>query len=223
MKNYGEPVEINYHLNWPNILNHHYIILIVGGSGSGKPNVLLNSIKHQQPDIDRIYLHVKDPFESKYQLHIDGREKVGIKNLKNPKAFIVYLQKIDDDYKNLEDCNPKKRRVLTVFDDMITYTESNEKLSPIVNELFLRGRKLNISLVFISQSYFKALNATHYFIIKINNKRKLGQIASNHSSEIDFKNFMKIYKEYTKEPYSFLVNDTTSSSDNPLRFRNNLL
>ena len=105
--------------------------------------------------------------------------------------------------------------------------ESNKKLSPKVTELFLRGRKLNISLVFISQSYFKVpktirLNATHYFIMKIPNKRELQQIASNHSSDIDFKDFMKLYKEYNKEPYSFLVNDTTLSSDNPLRFRKNL-
>ena len=76
--------------------------------------------------------------------------------------------------------------------------------------MFLRRRKLNISLVFISQSYFRVpetirLNATHYFIMKIPNKRELQQIAPNHSSDIDFKNFMKLYKEYTKEPYSFLI------------------
>ena len=116
--------------------------------------------------------------------------------------------------------NPtKKRRVLIVFDYMITDMEFNKILSPIVTELFLRGRKLNISLDFISQSYIKVpetirLNATHYFIMKIPNKRELQQIASNS---------FKSYKEYTKEPYSFLVNDATSSSNNPLRFRKNLL
>ena len=78
--------------------------------------------------------------------------------------------------------------------------EFNKKLSSIVTELFLRGRKLNISLVFISQSYFKVpktitLNATYYFIMKILNKRELQQIASNHSSDIDFKDFMKLYKD----------------------------
>ena len=92
--------------------------------------------------------------------------------------------------------------------------------------MFLRGRKLNI--VFISQSYFKVpktirLNATHYFIMKIPNKRELQQITLNHSSAIDFKDLMKLYKEYTKEPYSILVNDTTLLSDNPLRFRKNVL
>ena len=90
---------------------------------------------------------------------------------------------------------------------------NNKKLDSIVTELFIRGRKLNISIVFIMQSYFKVskdvrLNSTHFFIMKIPNKRELQQIAINHSSDIDFKNFMKIYKKYTKEPYSFLVNDT---------------
>ena len=129
----------------------------------------------------------------------------------------------------MEDYNPtKKTRVLIVFDDMIADMESNKKLSPIVKELFLRGRKLNILLVFISQSYFKVpktirLNATHYFIMKIPSKRELQQIASSYLSDIEFKKFMKLYKNYVKEPDSFLVNDTTLSSDNPLRFRMNLL
>ena len=90
--------------------------------------------------------------------------------------------------------------------------------------MFLGGRKL----VFISQSYFKVsktirLNATHYFVMKILNKRELQQIVSNHSSYIDFKDFMKLYKDFTRKLYSFLVNDTTLSSDNPLRFRKKLL
>ena len=101
-----------------------------------------------------------------------------------------------------------------MFDEMIAKMESNKKLSSPVTELFLRGRKLNISLVFIWQSYFKVpktviLNATHDFIMKIPNKRELQQIASNHSPDIDFKDFMKLYKDYTREPYSFLVRDTT--------------
>ena len=118
----------------------------------------------------------------------------------------------------------KEKRVLIVFVDMIAYMESNKKLSPKVTELFLRGTKLNISLVFISQSYFKVpktirVNATHYFIMKIPNKKELQQIKSNHSPDIGFKGFMKLYKDYTKEPCSFLVNDTTLSSDNSLRIR----
>ena len=104
---------------------------------------------------------------------------------------------------------------------------NNNKLNSIVTELFTRGRKLNISLVFITQSYFKVskdvrLNITHFFIMKFPNKRELQQIAINHSSDIDYKDFAKIYRKCTDEPYSFLVNDTTLSLDDPLRFRKNL-
>ena len=220
---------MNHNLNWPYIPHNPYRILITGDSGSGKTNVLLNLIKHQRPDIEKIYLYVKDPFKSKHLLLITGREKVEIDILKNAKEFNDYLQTINDVYEALEEYNPtKKRRVSIVFDDMIADMKSNKKFYPKVTELFIRGRKLNISLVFISQFYFKfpktiRLNATHYFIMKIPDKRELQQIASNHVSDIDFKDLMKLYKDYTKEPYSFLVNDTTLSSDNQLRFRKNLL
>ena len=133
----------------------------------------MNLIKDQQPDIDKIYLCVKDPFESNYHLHINEREKDGIEILKIPKAFIDYSQAIDDVYENLEKYTPtKKRRVLIVSDDMIADLESNKKEIPVVTELFLRRRKLSISLVFTSQTYFKS---------------KLQRISSNHSSNIDFK------------------------------------
>ena len=93
--------------------------------------MLLNSIKHQRPDIDKIYLYVQDPFESKYHLLINGIEKVGIEILENPKAFIDNSQIIDDVYENLKDYNPKKKkRVLIVFDDMIADMESNKKIKP---------------------------------------------------------------------------------------------
>ena len=139
-----------------------------------------------------------------------------------------YSNDVQDFYKNIEDYNPiKKRKVLIVFDNMIADMINNKKLNPVVTELFIRGRKLNISIVFITQCYFKVpkdvrLNSTHFFIIKILNKRELQQIALNHSSDIDFKDFMKIYKKCTAKPYSFLVNDTTLSDD-PLRFGKNLL
>ena len=215
MKNYDESVEIKHNPNWPYIPNHPYRILIQDKE----------KLKHQRSDIDKIYLFVKEPVEPKYQLFINGREKVGIEILKNSIAFIDHSQTIDNVYENLRDYNPtNKNRVLTKFDDMIADMESNKILSPIVSETFLGGRKLNISLVFISQSYFKVpktvrRNATHYFIMKYPNfNRELQQISSNHSSDIDFKDFMKLYKDYIKEPYSFLMNDTTLSSDNSLRF-----
>ena len=136
---------------------------------------------------------------------------------------------MQDVYENIEDYNPiEKRKVLIVFDDMIADMINNIKLNPVVTELFIRHRKLNISIVFITQSYFKVpknvrLNSTHFFIMKIPNKRELQQIVLNHSSDIDFKDIMKIYKTCTAKPYSFLVNDTTLPSDDPLRFRKNLL
>ena len=119
----------------------------------------------------------------------------------------------------------KEHKILIVFDDMIADMINNKKLNSIVTELFIRGRKLNISIVFITQSYFKIpkdVNSTHFFVIKIPNKRDLQQIALNHSSDISAKDFIKIYKKYTAGPYSFFVNDTTLVSDNPLKLRKNL-
>ena len=111
---------------------------------------------------------------------------------------------------------------------MITDMLSNKKLNPIVTGSFIRGRKLNISLVFITQSYFAVpknirLNSMHYLIMKIPHKQELQQITFNHLSDIDFRDFMNLYKKCTAKPLSFLVIDANLASDNPLRFRNNLL
>ena len=127
---------------------------------------------------------------------------------------------MDDIYKNIEQYNPNKnRKILVLFDDMIADMLSNKKL---------RVRKLNISLVFITQSYFVVpknirLNSTHYFVIKVPSKRGLQQIWFNHFSDIDLQDFMNLYRKSTAEPISFLVIDTTVATDNPLRFRNNLV
>ena len=114
----------------------------------------------------------------------------------------------EDVYKNIENYNPgKKRKIIIVFDNMIADMINNEKLNPVVTELFIRRRKLNISIVFITQSYFKVpkdvrLNSTHFFIMEIPNKRELQQIALNNSSDVYFKDFIKIYKKCTAEPYT---------------------
>ena len=199
---------IEYNLKWPYIPDHPNRILIIGGSGSGKTNALLNLINNQ-PDIDKIYLYAKDPYKAKYQYLINKDEKVGLDHFDDPKAFVEYLNNMQDVYKNIKDYNPrKKRKVLIIFDDMIADMINDKQLDSIVTELFIRGRKLNVSIAFITRSYFKVpkdvrLNSTHFFIMKIPNKRELQQTALNHSSDIDFKDFMKIYKKYTKEPYSF--------------------
>ena len=116
---------------------------------------------------------------------------------------------------------------MIVIDDLIDDMTNNRKLNSVITELFIRGRKLNISVAFITESYFKVpkdvrLNSAHFLIMKIPNKRELQQIALNNSSGISSKNFIKIYKKYTVEPYSLLVNDATLAPDNPLRFRKNL-
>ena len=173
-------------------------------------------------------MYAKDPYECKYQYLINIRAKVGLKRFNDPKAFIEYSNDMCNVYRNINYCNPdKENKILIVFDDMIADMIQNKKLNSIVTELFITGRILKISLVFITQSYFKVpkdvrLNTSHFFIAKIPNKRELQQIAINHSSDINTKDFANIYRKYTAEPYSFLVNDTTLASDNPLRFRKNL-
>ena len=110
------------------ILNYPYRILIIGGSGSGKTNVLLNLINNQ-PDIDKIYLYTKDPYEVKYQYLINKREKVELDHFNDPKAFIEYSNDMQDVYKNIEKYNlGKKRKVSTVFDDVIADTINNKNL-----------------------------------------------------------------------------------------------
>ena len=162
-------------------------------------------------------MYAKDLYETKYRYLIN--------HFNDPKAFIEYSNNMQDVYKNIDEYNiDKDRKVLIVFDDMIADIIHNKKLNSIVTELFIGGRKLNISLVFITQSYFKVpnkvrLNTTLFFIAKILNKRELLEIAINHSSDIGAKDFINIYRKCTVKPYSFFVNDTTIASDNHLRFR----
>ena len=205
---YANENKTQHNLKWPYIPDHPYRILIIGGSGSGKINALLNLINNQ-PDIDKIYLYAKDPYEAKYRFLINKRESTGLKHFNYTKAFIEYSNDMQDVYKNIDEYNvDKERKILIVFDEMIADMINNKKLSSIVTELFIRGRKLNISLVFITQSYFKVpkevrLNCTHFFIVKIPNKRELQQIALNHSSDISSDDFINIYKKYTVKQYFF--------------------
>ena len=133
-----------------------------------------------------------------------------------------------DVYENIDHYKPNRKiKILIVFDYMITYIMSNKRFQAIIKELFVRCRKLNISVVFITQSYFSSpkdvtLNSTHYLIMKLNNRKELQNIATNHLADIDYKDFMKIYREYTRKPYSILTTDTTLPSSDPLRFRTNL-
>ena len=153
--NYTNQNKIEHNPKWSYIPEHPYRILIVGGSGPGKRNALLNLINNQ-PDIDKIYLYAKDPYEAKYKYLIKKRQKLGLNHFNDPKASIKYSNVIQDVYKNNEDYDPgKKHKIIIVFNDMIADMINNKKLNPVVTEFLFRGRKLNISIVFITQSYFK--------------------------------------------------------------------
>ena len=160
---------------------------------------------------------------------IKNRKNARIKHLNDSNPFIECSNTMDDIYENIDDYNPRRRRkILIVFDDMITDIMTNKKFQSIIKELFIRCRKLNISLAFITQSYFSVtkdvrLNSTHYLILKINNKRELQNIAINHSANIDYKDFLKIYRKCTKEPFNFFTIDTALPASDPLRFRKNFL
>ena len=141
----------------------------------------MNTKKQQKNNdpINNIYLYAKDLSEPKYQFLIEKHENAGIKNYKDPTAFMAYSDTMDDVFSNIDDYNPnRKRKILIVFDDMIADIMTNKRFQAIIKELFIRCSKLNISLVFITQSYFGVpkefrLNSTHYLIMKIHNKREL--------------------------------------------------
>ena len=172
-------------------------------------NALLNLINNQ-PDIDEILLYAKGACEAKYQYLISKREQAGLKHYDDSKAFIEYPNDMQDVYKKFEEYNlGRKRKILIVFDDMVADMINNKKRNPVVTEVFIRGRKSNISIVFIMQSYFKGskdvrLNSTHSFITKIPNRRGLQQIALNQSSDILFKDFYEdLQKMYFRTIFFF--------------------
>ena len=150
-------------------------------------------------------MYAKDLSEPKYECLIKKREDVGIKHYNDPNAFIECSDTMDDVYEDIDGYNPsRERNILIALDDMIADIMVNEKFQAIIKELFIRYKKVNISLVFITQSYFSVpkdvrLYSTHYLIMKISNKKELQNIATNHSADIDYKDFMMIYTECTKK------------------------
>ena len=151
--------------------------------------------------------------EKKYQYLINKREQAGIKNLNNPHAFKEYSNDMNDVLEDINNYNKNRdKKVLIIFDDMIADIMRSEKFTAIVKELFIRCRKLNISIVFITQSYFRTkdarLNSTHYILMDIGNKKELKIIAEENSGHSDFKDFLKIYNYCMREPYSFMMIDT---------------
>ena len=163
--------------------------MIIGGSESGKTNALFNLIK-EQDYIDEIYLYAKNLSDSKYEFLIKKLKDVGTKYCNDPNAFIECSNRMDDVYQNIDDYNPtRKKKILIVFDDMIADIMANKKFQTIIKQLFIRCRKVNISLVFITQFYFflpkdVRLNSIHYLIMRINNRKEWQYIAINHSADI---------------------------------------
>ena len=153
----------------------------------------------------------KNPYEAKYQFLINKRESTGLSHFNDPKGFTEYSNHMQDAYKYIDEYNTdEKPKILIVFHVMIADTINNKKLNSIVTQQFIRDRKLNITLVFITQSYFKVskdvrLTSTHFFIMKIPNQRELQEIALNHSSDLNSKDFNNIYKKYTTKPFFFLL------------------
>ena len=193
--------------DWP------FRMLIIGPSGSGKTSTLLHLIDKFHR-IDKIYLCAKDTDEDKYQYLINKREQAEIKNLNNPHAFIEYSNDMNDVLEDINNYNKKRdKKVFIILDDMIADIMRSEKFKAIVKELFIRCRKLNVSIVFITQSYFRTpkdaiLNSTHYILMKMGNKKELKSIAEENSGHLDFKDFLKLYNYCTKDPYSFMMVDT---------------
>ena len=183
---------------------------------------------NEQDYTDQSYLYAKDLSEPKYEYLIKKGEDAEIKHLNKPNEFIECSNMMDNVYENINDYNPiRKTKKLIAFDDMVADIMTNKRFRAIIKELFIRCRKLHISLVFITQSYFSVpkdvrLNSTHYLIMKINNKRELQNIAINHSADIDYQDVKKIYRKCTKETFNFLTIDTTLPASNPLRFKKNL-
>ena len=152
----GNENKTEHNKNWPYIPDHSHRISIIGGSRSGKPNVLLNLIENQL-GIDKVYLYAKDRYEPKYQYLINKRKVVGTDHYNDSKAFIEYSNDMHDVYKNINYYNPDKEyKILIVFDDMIADIIHNIKLNSIVTKLFIRGRKLNIYHFFSHNHYLRS-------------------------------------------------------------------
>ena len=197
-------------------------MLIIGPTGSGKTNTLLHFINNLYP-IDKIYFYTKDLHEPKYEYSINKREQAGIKNLNDPHAFIEYSDDMNDVLDDINNYNKNRdKEELIAFDDMIADIEYNKTFKRIIKELFYRARKINVSIVFITQSYFRALkdarlNSRHYTLIKIGNKKELKIIAEEKSGNLDYKDFLRMYNYCTKGPYSFMTIDTRLTATIPFK------
>ena len=196
--------------NWP------FRMLIIGPSGSGKTNTLLHLINNLHP-IDKIYLYA---ISLSFRLIKENKQE---KNLNDSDAFIEYSNDMDDVLDDIDNYNKNRdKKLLIVFGDMIADIMRNEKFKAIIKELLIRRRKLNIYIVFITQSYFRTpkdarLNSMHCILMKIGSRKELKSIAEEKSVHLDYKDFLKMYNYCTKEPYSFMTIDARPTATIPFK------
>ena len=201
MINFDDVIKENikeHNPDWLQILDHPCRIFILGGSRSGRTSMLFDLI-NQQPDVDKICLYAKDPYQAKYQFLINKRESTGLKHFHDSKAFIEYSNDMDV-YKNIEEYNANKKCKLLIVFDMIADMLSNKELNPVVTELFIRGRKLNISFLFIMQFYFtvpKNITLIRLFYYE-NSKQRRTSTNFSHSLDTEYK------KMYCKTIFFFI-------------------
>ena len=200
--------------DWP------FRMLIIGPSGSGKTNTLLHLINNlnKTTPVDKIYVYAKDLSEPKYEFLIKNRKNAGIKHFNDPTAFIECSNDMNDVYADISNYNKKREnKVLIVFDNMIADIGYKKNFKQIIKEL-------NVSIVFITQCYFRVLkdarlNIMHYILMKIGNKKELKSIAEEKSGNLDYKHFLKMYDYCTSEPYSFMTIDARPNAT--MAFRKN--
>lgn len=180
---------------------HPYRLLMIGPSGCGKSNLLLNMLT-KYLYYDRIYIICKDAEEDKYQFLIEF-----FKELEKEKGYqMLYMSTTLNDLPD-PDSFDKSEVNLIIFDDMVV-----ERDQKVIEDLFIRGRKRNASLIYLSQSYFDIpktirLNCNYVILFNLGNKRELTELHKVYATRIDKDEFMKLYREATNTPYSFLMID----------------
>jgi hypothetical protein len=224
MNNLSVPI-INYDNDKEEFLNKHVLaplwpfrLLICGSSGCGKTNLLMNLI-YNYLYYNKIYIYAKDLTESKYQMLQDFFEEVNetMKDETGEDFQVAIFSSSKDDIVNVDDLD-KEYQNLIIFDDFVT--ESDQRL---IIDLFIRSRKKNCSLIYLTQSYFSTpkdirLQCNYFIFYNISNERELTEIQRDHCLDIDKETFKKYFNKATSEPYSFFLIDKKSRE---LRFRKN--
>jgi hypothetical protein len=224
MNNLNAPI-INYDNDKEDFLNKHVLaplwpfrLLICGSSGCGKTNLLMNLI-YNYLYYNKIYIYAKDLTESKYQMLQDFFEEVNetMKDETGEYFQVAIFSSSKDEIVNVDDLN-KEYQNLIIFDDFVT--ESDQHL---IIDLFIRSRKKNCSLIYLTQSYFSTpkdirLQCNYFILYNISNERELTEIQRDHCLDVDKETFKKYFNKATSEPYSFFLIDKKSRE---IKFRKN--